>query len=724
MKNSELKSYLERITPSSVKTAMELIDLNGVSNGSKPRYYEACFKETNISYPPVLLIRYAYKDSVELELPDNFFDNIGKKSLHFKFLKENGFDLVPLKDQNEIKMDITKIIFKKVPLNEVGNGTEISLLKHYLNFGLIDDPKDANDVLETNGSKSYGINVFFKNFKYNYCIKAYKTKNYEKDRRLIITSKDPLGSARKEDDYVCLAFSNDKISKDSDVFVFIVSKDDDLYETINTKYIDNGDNGLVVTKSDDLFETLLLKKGIQSTKGIMKHPLNQILYGPPGTGKTYSTITKALDIIGVDYEDYDEAQELFQAELDNRIAFVTMHQSFSYEDFVQGLKPEKGKNGVEFNYKNGAFKEICKRAEDTRSGDSPIQQVSLTNGELLMISFYLSKFNGKKKGEKKANEFLGYESDNYAFIGISVKTGHKPNSIKNHRDKFDFMFNDKLGYTARNGWTPRNKNGVLDNTAKWPYQDVYTQLDSLSFDVLSKEVKYLFEKSSIVENEITTNQNFVIILDEINRANISRVFGELIALIEEDKRDGKLTATLPSGDSFTVPSNLYIIGTMNTADKSIALVDIALRRRFKFEAMYPNTEVLRGVLESKGMSQSEIDRRVKVLTILNQIIRAKKTVDYEIGHSYFMSDDKLEDIMNEQVLPLLNEYFMYDLRAVKALLEKKQTDRDKKDIPMLGVVFDSNEYKNRGLLKIEKIDPSNVVVPKNDNTESEKGEEE
>ena len=437
--------------------------------------------------------------------------------------------------------------------------------------------------------------------------------------------------------------------------------------------------------------------------------LNQILYGPPGTGKTYSTIAIALDIIGVKYENYEEAQELFQEELGNRIEFVTMHQSFSYEDFVQGLKPKKGDNGVvEFDYKNGVFKEICRRAEYTQKGDSLAQELSLTNREILKVSFYLSKFNGKKNSEKKANDFLGYDSDNEAFIGMSVQTGHKPNSIKNHRDKFDFMFNDRSGYTARNGWTPRNKNSVLDNTAKWPFQEIYTELNSSGFDELSKQVKKLLEKSTSVEQEVQANQNFVIILDEINRANISRVFGELIALIEEDKRDGRLTTTLPSGESFTVPSNLYIIGTMNTADKSIALVDIALRRRFNFVSMYPNTKELEKVLRSKNLDKKEIKRRVSILTILNQIIRSKKTVDYEIGHSYFMSDDNLENIMNEQVLPLLNEYFMYDLRAVKSLLEKTQKDRDKNSIPKLGVAFDEEEYNTRGLLKIKSIDPLNV----------------
>ena len=144
-------------------------------------------------------------------------------------------------------------------------------------------------------------------------------------------------------------------------------------------------------------------------------------------------------------------------------------------------------------------------------------------------------------------------------------------------------------------------------------------------------------------------KNFVIIIDEINRANISRVFGELITLIEEDKRYGgkiPMRVTLPSGDPFIVPSNLYIIGTMNTADKSIALLDIALRRRFEFVPKYPDPTV-EGVYDSA------------VLSLLNKAIQSRKGYDFTIGHAYFMGDDyKLENTVNKKVIPLLLEYFM------------------------------------------------------------------
>lgn len=168
-------------------------------------------------------------------------------------------------------------------------------------------------------------------------------------------------------------------------------------------------------------------------------------------------------------------------------------------------------------------------------------------------------------------------------------------------------------------------------------------------------------KDSSGKKERVEKKNYVIIIDEINRANISRVFGELITLIEPDKRShGKIPmeARLPSGDSFMVPSNLYIIGTMNTADKSIALLDIALRRRFEFESMYPKYEI-----------EEEEIYDVEILRSINDQIIKSKGHDFQIGHSYFMGQNKnLIERMNKKVIPLLLEYYMNDAKEVKGIL--------------------------------------------------------
>lgn len=168
-----------------------------------------------------------------------------------------------------------------------------------------------------------------------------------------------------------------------------------------------------------------------------------------------------------------------------------------------------------------------------------------------------------------------------------------------------------------------------------------------------------FEKSLKHAKSEDRLKNFVLIVDEINRANISRVFGELITLLEEDKRLGNehpLTVTLPSGESFAVPSNLYIIGTMNTADKSIALLDVALRRRFVFMPMYPDYAL--------------IPDFSAILKPINEQIRERKGVDFIIGHSYFLNKEisDLPEIFNQKIIPLLYEYFNNRIEPISEIL--------------------------------------------------------
>jgi len=428
-------------------------------------------------------------------------------------------------------------------------------------------------------------------------------------------------------------------------------------------------------------------------------PLNQILYGPPGTGKTYLTIIKALEIIGVKYTDYDDAQKKFSAQLGKRIEFVTMHPSFAYEDFIEGLKPIKsndGKEGIMFDYKSGIFKEICKRAEsganenknDSREGKSHEQG-------LLTIAFFLSKFGDKKIGEEKANAFLNYGSHNEAFNHIGKLTNNDSETIERLKTEFDFILNER-----KEDYSLLSENSSQNRASELPYKELYEELNKLGFDEILKRVRKILNASQDIETNQQGNQNFVLILDEINRANISRVFGEVITLIEDDKR-GKFHVTLPSGNPLSVPPNLYIIGTMNTADKSIALVDMALRRRFRFVAMYPSPLVLENVLQEKQFDKEEISKRVYLMRSINNIIRHKKKIDFCIGHSYFMVDAPLEDIINEQIIPLLAEYFLYDLQSVKDILEKQQKDKYGNNLEKPGIICDPLIYSESGELLVK-----------------------
>ena len=274
-----------------------------------------------------------------------------------------------------------------------------------------------------------------------------------------------------------------------------------------------------------------------------KHPINFIIYGAPGTGKTYSTAEYAMAIIENRDADLKAKTDSERAALmdsykqkvkDGQIVFTTFHQSYGYEEFIQGLRPDTSSGTMSFKTVDGTFKKIADRA-------------------------------------------------------------------------------------------------MLDD-----------------------------------------EENYVIIIDEINRANISKVFGELITLIEEDKRWGELnemSAVLPSGEPFAVPNNLYIVGTMNSADKSISLIDVALRRRFEFVEQKPDA----GLIEN--------DTLKGVLTALNgRLADDLGSTDLLIGHSYFIGkkEEDLPRIMNNSIIPLLYEYYYDNSKKVKKTLEAVLKDMEVK----------------------------------------------
>jgi 5-methylcytosine-specific restriction protein B len=181
----------------------------------------------------------------------------------------------------------------------------------------------------------------------------------------------------------------------------------------------------------------------------------------------------------------------------------------------------------------------------------------------------------------------------------------------------------------------------------------------------------------------------VLIIDEINRGNLSRIFGELVTLLESDKRKGEqneMSVTLPySQDRFSLPSNLYVLGTMNTADRSIALVDVALRRRFDFEEMMPDASVIRNQLtalldeesEEIDLTSDQIDLIVGVFQVLNRRVSYLLDRDHQIGHSYFLEVESMTDLHEvwySRVLPLLQEYFYNDRQRLVRVLGMHDPD--------------------------------------------------
>lgn len=381
----------------------------------------------------------------------------------------------------------------------------------------------------------------------------------------------------------------------------------------------------------------------------MDFPLNTILYGPPGTGKTYNTILRAAQIIeNRAIDSYSEALNIFKANLHDQIEFITFHQNYSYEDFIQGLRPETdNKSSLVFDKKDGVFKKIADKAfENLKLIQKAPEELTSEAKFDKALELFSDKVLESEDNFKINDTAYIFEVEDDAFR----YTGEK---WTNHANGLRMKFSDLREFY-------RNKVDSRKDVKKMTsISGLANQHATYYFLVYSEILKLLPKKTE--EPQRVARKNYVIIIDEINRANISRVFGELITLIEPDKRSHgaiPLEARLPSGDPFIVPSNLFIIGTMNTADKSIALLDIALRRRFEFESMYPKYEIT---------GQEIYD--VEILKKINELVIKSKGHDFQIGHAYFMGKNKdLVQRMNKKVIPLLLEYYMNDEKEVKRIL--------------------------------------------------------
>lgn len=446
--------------------------------------------------------------------------------------------------------------------------------------------------------------------------------------------------------------------------------------------------------------------------------LNLIFYGPPGTGKTYHTINKAIEIIDpVEYEKSKSNRKLLKSIFDEnqienwdapegQIAFITFHQSMSYEDFIEGLKPLEPKEDkpVQYDIVDGVFKRICEIAK------SNYQNAKAANKNKLNFEEAFSKLKDdieetpelKFPLKTKGYDFtlIGFTNTSIRFRKSSGGTSHTL-SINTLRDLYyGKQFDFKSGV------------GIY-------YPSVLNRLNSYS-------------DSEISDAEL---KNYVLIIDEINRGNVSQIFGELITLIENEKRLGNkeaLEVILPySKEKFSVPPNLYIIGTMNTADRSVEALDTALRRRFIFEEMMPKPELLTSQrmvwklwwdyeeyswhspiflaaekelyellgfpddknkenykesiwsrMDSEGINEEQIkylddidftggiDLK-QLLDTINNRIEVLLNRDNLIGHSYLMnvqSIDQLKQTFYKNIIPLLQEYFYGDYGKIGLVL--------------------------------------------------------
>ena len=402
----------------------------------------------------------------------------------------------------------------------------------------------------------------------------------------------------------------------------------------------------------------------------MNIPLNQILYGPPGTGKTYNTVLKAMSIIdNTEYKDVSEEQysalkarfdELKQA---GQIEFVTFHQSYSYEEFVEGIKPSipewDSEKNTEICYigSNGIFKDICKKATKNL-------YKLVNNNEMRSVSFN-EVFNIFKEKYPKGTDFENLLNISYDSTDLIYHFGKQDQDRKIDLSKIEHLFNSNKQYRTASDF---NKEYGGNVSLKGYYHTFYKELMNIKEAIEDdKQVSIESNEEYVVNPEAP---KYVFIIDEINRGDVSKIFGELITLIEEDKRIGnkyQMKITLPySKEPFGVPNNLYIIGTMNTADRSIALLDTALRRRFDFEEIMPRPKLLNNkVIESTNINLQTL------LTRINERITNKYDRDHQIGHSYLMgvnTKEQLERAYKNRILPLLNEYFYNESKTVAEIL--------------------------------------------------------
>ena len=475
---------------------------------------------------------------------------------------------------------------------------------------------------------------------------------------------------------------------------------------------------------------------------------NVIFYGPPGTGKTYTTAKRAVEICKTESEkeltDYSEIMKRYnELKKKNRIEFITFHQSYGYEEFIEGIKPivlneddesedesENNKESktnikiesdIKYDVVDGIFKKFCDNARkaiietdnNNNNNDIPLEaivwKVTVRNKVIkdcfdnshVRIDWNLDDNDavGFVKEIKKGDIIITTDKSRTRINGIAVVTDDKGYTLdKEERDT-----------TTRNvKWLAKNidENIKNINKEKMLHRRTVARVPNMKVEDIIKLAK---EKNQKELSKIVIKENkepYVFIIDEINRGNISKIFGELITLIETTKRSGEgkkecISTKLPySKEEFTVPDNVYIIGTMNTADRSIALMDTALRRRFKFEEMLPDYDLLKDIfVEDKG-TKVNIGAMLKVI---NERIEYLYDREHTIGHAVFLEKmendkididiNKLENIFKKNIIPLLQEYFYEDYEKIRIVLGDNAKNEDEQFISAVSIpedVFEGN----------------------------------
>ncbi|MDB0601578.1 AAA family ATPase [Tenacibaculum maritimum] len=488
---------------------------------------------------------------------------------------------------------------------------------------------------------------------------------------------------------------------------------------------------------------------------------NEILYGPPGTGKTYGTKKLAVELIdGVSC--FNEGGQKDRENLIKRynelvtkgqIVFTTFHQSMGYEDFVEGIKPKTEGGKVTYEVEDGIFKKLVNKAKGIKG--EIVSETSIV--DFRNANYFKMSVGGKNL--KHIHDWciennciaLGYGAKNDLSQLVDLEENVFRREFKEqYSEEIERSSYSLTAATTFISWLEKGDivlvslgNHIIDaigvvrgdykydETAPIPYhhfREVEWLATNLAADPslfvdknISQRAIYQFDNDDIKisyfeetfanRHDIKEKKDYVLIIDEINRGNISAIFGELITLLEPDKRLEKneaITVTLPySKKEFGVPSNLHIIGTMNTADRSIEALDTALRRRFNFKEVMPDPSLLRNI----EFDEFNLE---KVLTTINDRMEVLLNREHTIGHSYFINiesgDTKaLSMAFNNNVVPLLQEYFYGDYGKIGLVLGKGFVEK-KANFELGFADFDyrhSNDLR-REVFQLKKVAPDYI----------------
>lgn len=489
--------------------------------------------------------------------------------------------------------------------------------------------------------------------------------------RFKVISEKPIGNDYENFDGKPTAFWN-KLDDISDVLnqqqTIFSAIEKELNRSQKSSFLESNKKELEKMAFDADFrkEVLDQLKTITITDEPMKNtdktpaiPLNQILFGAPGTGKTYHTKKMAVEIINgkkerTREEINKEYEKLIEA---GQIVFTTFHQSLSYEDFIEGIKPETIDGNVTYEVKDGIFKQLCSQAIEQKPKNGDIEIYNFDKGWNDLIAEVEQNF--------LSDSMLLLPiltQDKGVYVTEITDNGNLKIKPKNSRLDIDYIVSYNRTKKLQEAFPDLS---VVKNIDK-EFRSVIGGSNSTAYWAVLNFINNKIKENNRIIPDYEELKNHVLIIDEINRGNVSAIFGELITLLEEDKRKGNkehTEAKLPySGKKFSVPNNVYIIGTMNTADRSVEALDTALRRRFSFVEMQPNPDILSKV--------ENVDLK-ELLKTINQRIEVLIDKDHQIGHSYFIGIQDLEDLrrtFKDKIIPLLEEYFYGDFGKIGLVL--------------------------------------------------------